>query len=72
MKKFALIGTPAYGRKYDSSEEVLRDWHAGKDFYSIRGYFSIRDQEYIQKHHDFAVIQWGVGKEVVVRGVNEC
>ena len=67
VRKFPLIGTPAYGRQYSSPEQVMKDWHDGKDFYSIRGYFSIRDREYIKQHHEIAVIQWSVGKEVVVR-----
>lgn len=35
---------PAYGRKYDSYQELLNDWLAGKDFKIMHGpYCSIRD-----------------------------
>ena len=58
-----FIGKPAYGRKYETKEEVLNDWNAGKDFYSAFGYFSIRDVEHIYKP---IVLQYGTGKEVLV------
>lgn len=61
------MGKPAYGREFQSPAEVMEAWHNGEDFYSLRGYFSIRDREYIKKEFDYAVIQWAVGKEVVVR-----
>lgn len=37
---------PAYGRKYKSEAEVLKDWNAGKDFkvYPSGPYTSIRDR----------------------------
>lgn len=37
---------PAYGRKYESKEQLLKDWTAGKDFQIWQGpYCSIRDRE---------------------------
>lgn len=40
-----LILVPAYGRKYQTMEEVKKDWHEGKDFRLDGGgpYCSIRD-----------------------------
>lgn len=44
-----LLG-PAYGRKYLSPAEALKDWDAGKDFRIIGGgpYTSKRDLEYMR------------------------
>lgn len=36
--------TPAYGRDYQSEEEVLQDWNDNKDFKTVaRGYCSKSD-----------------------------
>jgi hypothetical protein len=67
MQKFSLLAQPAYGRTYNSHEEVLKDWYDGKDFYSLRGYFSIRDREYIHERHGTVTVQYGVGKEVILK-----
>ena len=41
-----LVLTPAYGRKYLSESDMLRDWRSGKDFKILGGpYCSIRDWE---------------------------
>lgn len=49
-----MILLPAYGRKYDSKERVLLDWHNGKDFMVRSGgyYCSIRDYESMKKDFD--------------------
>lgn len=41
-----LHAVPAYGRSYNSNEDLIKDWLEGKDF-KIEGgsYFSIRDYE---------------------------
>ena len=56
-----FIGKPAYGRKYKSREEVLKDWYDGKDFYSAFGYFSVRDLKHIKRP---IIIEYDLGKEV--------
>lgn len=44
------LAKPAYGRKYNSKEELKADWKAGKDFKILNGpYFSIRDFEAMKK-----------------------
>ena len=51
----AVHATGAYGRKYDTLEDILIDWHDGLDF-KIRGgsYFSIRDAEVLRNDgYDF-------------------
>ena len=41
-----LHAVPAYGRVYNSNEELIADWLDGKDFKIDGGsYFSIRDYE---------------------------
>ena len=45
-----LIGSPAYGRDYDTKEEIEADWLANKDFRNrtpgVRGsYFNKADAE---------------------------
>lgn len=64
MKIF--MAEPAYGRKYTNPQQVLDAWYNGADFKSAVGYFSIRDKQYIRKSHDRIVIQWDIGKEVIV------
>ena len=50
---------PAYGRKYDSSIEMLSDWNSGKDFKLRNGpYTSIRDIELLMKMSDEIEIVW--------------
>ena len=45
----ALYASGAYGRKYDTLEDVLIDWLEGLDFKVISGpYFSIRDAEVLR------------------------
>lgn len=42
--KTTLFLVPAYGRSYNSVEELIDDWESGKDFRVLRGpYTSIRD-----------------------------
>ena len=44
-----LYASGAYGRKYDTLEDVLIDWLEGLDFKVISGpYFSIRDAEVLR------------------------
>lgn len=40
-----LILIPAYGRSYDTMEEIKAAWESGKDFhmYGYSGYCSVRD-----------------------------
>ncbi len=49
-----VSATPAYGRDYKNSTELLTDWQAGKDFrlHMPQGstYFSIRDTEKDDEH----------------------
>lgn len=44
-----LHAGPAYGRTYNTSADLLKDWRDGKDF-KIHGgpYFSIRDVEFLK------------------------
>ena len=58
-----FIGKPAYGRKYETKEQVLKDWYDGKDFSSAFGYFSVRDLKHIERP---IIIQYGIGKEVKI------
>ena len=58
-----FIGKPAYGRKYETKEQVLKDWYAGKDFSSAAGYFSVRDLKHIKRP---IIIQYATGKEVKI------
>ena len=45
-----LFLTAAYGRKYTSREQAVKDWQAGKDFKIDDGpYCSIRDIELMRK-----------------------
>ena len=44
-----LYASGAYGRKYDTLDDVLIDWLDGLDFKVISGpYFSIRDAEVLR------------------------
>ena len=40
-----LILIPAYGARYDTTDEIRRAWESGKDFhmYGYSGYCSVRD-----------------------------
>lgn len=40
-----IILIPAYGRRYNTAEDMIRDWGMGKDFklYGMGCYCSIRD-----------------------------
>lgn len=43
-----VVLVPAYGRKYTTSEAMLKDWTGGKDFQVAGGpYTSIRDLPYL-------------------------
>ena len=43
-QKAVYMGKPAYGRKYESQADAMKDWENGKDFKLIEGpYFSKRD-----------------------------
>jgi hypothetical protein len=46
-----LVVTPAYGRKYSTKEQAIKDWEAGKDFraFSTKQYLSIRDVNTLRK-----------------------
>lgn len=45
-----LFVLPAYGRKYDTAEQALADWKAGKDFQVSWGpYCSIRDLDRLKQ-----------------------
>lgn len=52
--KTRLVLHPAYGRKYFSLDEVLRDWTGGKDFriHGVGVYCSIRDRKAILNDFD--------------------
>ncbi len=53
---------PAYGRKYNSIEECLKDWNDGKDFRIDGGpYCSIRDLSSMQKAVGTISIRWKAG-----------
>ena len=49
---------PAYGRKYATRLEALKDWKDGKDFKDANGYyFSIRDADLLRrKYHSLYVV----------------
>jgi len=75
LSAVVLNAVPAYGRKYKSKEDVLRDWNEGLDF-RIAGantYFSRRDSDMIihNLHADAVEIEfvsytWLVRESVVI------
>lgn len=47
----------AYGKLVKNSEDLLRRWEAGQDFWSPETrYCSARDLEYLKKEYDYIVI----------------
>lgn len=53
-----LFLLPAYGRSYKTTEEILTEWEAGKDFklYGSGSYCSIRDLERLQRLNNHVTI----------------
>lgn len=59
-KRLAL--SPAYGRKYDTVEQIKKDWEEGKDFKIVGGpYCSFRDKDRM-KAMGFTSVSIGMGK----------
>ena len=58
--KVSIFLLPAYGREYDSAEEALIDWKAGKDFQDAQTtqYVSIRDIALIKDMCNEAFLVW--------------
>lgn len=54
---YILKAKPAYNRNYSNAADMLKDWFAGKDFYSINNsaYFSIRDLPYLKRDGALAI-----------------
>ena len=47
-----LVLRPAYGRVYNTQEEMLKDWNDGKDFYNESfGYCSNRDYALLDQEY---------------------
>ena len=47
----SIVLRPAYGRKYATAQEAIKDWEAGKDFKMFNGrYCSIRDKKDLLKY----------------------
>lgn len=56
-----LILIPAYGRAYETKEQALADWKAGKDFKIVNGpYCSIRDVSHLIRLHEQVFIRYGL------------
>ena len=52
-----IILQAAYGRKYETFEQAMKDWNAGLDFKIRNGpYTSIRDIEKLKEQFDTVVI----------------
>lgn len=53
--KVVLI--PAYGRKYDTAQDMMNAWHNGFDFKILRGpYCSVRDVEKLSSDYDKLIL----------------
>lgn len=58
-----LEATPAYGRTYADSVELLAAWNGGKDFRIKNGpYFSIRNLEQLKREYTHIHFHWTVFK----------
>jgi len=68
---FNLILMPAYGRRYESNDEAMADWKAGKDFRIIGGgpYTSIRDAERLARMHNNVILHTDVGGTYVIKSI---
>jgi len=54
-----IILIPAYGRKYNTKQEMLNDWNSGKDFHIVQGaYCSVRDITNMMRDFNFIEIVW--------------
>lgn len=62
MKTKTLIVVPAYGRRYETAEEVLVDWHGGKDF-------KVPGGVYLSKRESNLMLADGYGKVQVVYAI---
>lgn len=65
-----VYAIPAYGRHYNSVEEIQDDWNNGKDFKLTYGpYFSNRDIDHF-KNLGYESIEitdiWGTKKQVTI------
>lgn len=50
----------AYGRHYNTKEELLKAWEGGSDFKVWGGpYCSIRDLDYIMENHGRIILSYG-------------
>jgi len=55
-----LYVIPAYGRTYEKTDDVVADWHDGKDFKIVGGpYINKRDWEKYGNTLDSVVYSWG-------------
>ena len=53
---------PAYGRRYNSREQAVKDWQGGKDFQIYGGpYCSVRDVEKMRDMASHIFIQYENG-----------
>ena len=53
---------PAYGRKYKTKHDAVKDWQAGKDFLIDGGpYCSIRDIDNMRNQFQNVYIDYGTG-----------
>lgn len=67
-KTFRII--PAYGRVYTDLVQALTDWQKGKDFFSVEGYCSIRDIDYIRENgYDTVTIQIQNSEGIICRAI---
>jgi hypothetical protein len=61
-----LILRAAYGRKYRTREEALKDWEDGKDFKIKDGpYMSVRDSHLVRNH--VLMIEFGPNNKCITR-----
>lgn len=61
MQLMTLVG--AYGKNYQTPEQVTAAWEAGKDFKIIGGpYCSIRDIEEMKRMAVVITIRYGLGQ----------
>ena len=50
---------PAYGKKYNTKYEVMKDWKNGVDFKLVMGsYSSTRDMKWLTDNYDRVILYW--------------
>lgn len=63
-----IVLVPAYGRTYNTTEEVQAAWDNGLDFRILNGpYCSIRDATTIKKDFGAAYIRFGFNRDKTIQ-----